>query len=68
MSELLQYIASIALLIAILLAFSVTVYLVGKLRGKSSPNMQISVLESQIESFFAIPTPEMTPEAPCRKP
>src|SRR5262245_45286552 len=25
-------------------------------------NMQISNLESQIESFFAIPTPEMTPE------
>jgi hypothetical protein len=34
LSELLQYIASIALLIAILLAFSVTVYLVGKFRGK----------------------------------
>lgn len=34
MSELLQYIASIALLIAILLGFSVAVYLVGKLRGK----------------------------------
>jgi hypothetical protein len=29
-----QYIASIALLIAILLAFSVAVYLVGKFRGK----------------------------------
>jgi hypothetical protein len=29
-----QYIARIALLIAILLAFSITVYLVGKLRGK----------------------------------
>jgi hypothetical protein len=34
LSELLQYIAGIALLIAILLAFSVAVYLVGKLRGK----------------------------------
>jgi hypothetical protein len=34
LSGLLQYIASIALLIAILLAFSVAVYLVGKLRGK----------------------------------
>jgi predicted membrane channel-forming protein YqfA (hemolysin III family) len=34
LSELKQYIASIALLIAILLAFSVVVYLVGKLRGK----------------------------------
>jgi hypothetical protein len=29
-----QYIARIALLIAILLAFSVAVYLVGKFRGK----------------------------------
>jgi hypothetical protein len=29
-----QYIASIALLIALLLAFSVAVYLVGKFRGK----------------------------------
>jgi len=29
-----QYIASIALLIAILLVFSVAVYLVGRLRGK----------------------------------
>jgi len=29
-----QYIAGIALLIAILLAFSVVVYLVGKFRGK----------------------------------
>ena len=34
LSELLQYIARIALIIAILLAFSVAVYLVGKLRGK----------------------------------
>jgi len=34
LSELLQYIGSIALLIAILLAGSVAVYLVGKLRGK----------------------------------
>jgi hypothetical protein len=34
LSELLQYIAGIALLIAILLAFSIVVYLVGKLRGK----------------------------------
>jgi hypothetical protein len=34
LSDLLQYIASIALLIAILLVFSVAVYLVGKLRGK----------------------------------
>src|SRR5262249_52629250 len=30
--------------------------------GKSRSNMQISNLESQIESFFAIPAPEMTPE------
>jgi hypothetical protein len=29
-----QYITGIALLIAVLLAFSVAVYLVGKLRGK----------------------------------
>jgi hypothetical protein len=29
-----QYIASIALLIAILLAFSVVVYFIGKFRGK----------------------------------
>lgn len=34
LSELLQYIGSVALLIAILLAFSVAVYLIGKLRGK----------------------------------
>jgi hypothetical protein len=34
LSELKQYIASIALLIAILLAFSIAVYLVSKLRGK----------------------------------
>jgi hypothetical protein len=34
MSELMRYIAGIALLIAILLAFSVVVYIVGKLRGK----------------------------------
>jgi len=34
LSELLQYLGSVALLIAILLAFSVGVYLVGKLRGK----------------------------------
>jgi hypothetical protein len=34
LSELLQYLGSIALLIAILLAFSVGVYLVGKFRGK----------------------------------
>jgi len=34
LSELLQYIAGIALLIVILLAFSVVAYLVSKLRGK----------------------------------
>jgi hypothetical protein len=34
LSDLTQYIASIALLIVILLAFGVVVYLVGKLRGK----------------------------------
>jgi len=34
LSELKQYIATVALLIAILLGFSVAVYLVGKLRGK----------------------------------
>src|SRR5262245_46089051 len=34
LSELMQYIAGIALLIAILLVFSVAVHIVGKLRGK----------------------------------
>jgi hypothetical protein len=34
LSELMQYFARVALLIAILLAFSIAVYLVGKLRGK----------------------------------
>jgi hypothetical protein len=34
LSELKQYIATVALIIAILLAFSVAVYLVSKLRGK----------------------------------
>jgi hypothetical protein len=34
LSELLEYIVGIALLIGILLAFSVVVYLVGRLRGK----------------------------------
>jgi hypothetical protein len=34
LSELMRYIARVALFIAILLAFSVAVYIVGKLRGK----------------------------------